>query len=123
MKKKSSSLKVTINIKSYSPIYINRFILFSKQALGNYNVIYRNPIFLPKKIERFTLLKSPHVDKKAREQFERISYSRMFCFYLPNIEQNHNMLYKILNLLSNFSKGIQVEFKHAEDSKIILQNK
>src|SRR3546814_16895634 len=32
----------------------------------------RGPIPLPTRIEKFTVLRSPHVDKKSREQFEKI---------------------------------------------------
>jgi small subunit ribosomal protein S10 len=32
----------------------------------------RGPIPLPTKIEKFTVNRSPHIDKKSREQFERL---------------------------------------------------
>jgi small subunit ribosomal protein S10 len=37
----------------------------------------RGPIPLPNKIERFTVLRSPHVDKKSREQFELKTHKRL----------------------------------------------
>ena len=36
----------------------------------------RGPIPLPTRIERFTVLRSPHIDKKSREQFEIRSLRR-----------------------------------------------
>ena len=39
------------------------------------------PIPLPTKIERFTVLRSPHVDKKSREQFEQRTYKRLIEIY------------------------------------------
>jgi small subunit ribosomal protein S10 len=33
--------------------------------------VIRGPIPLPTRIEKFTVLRSPHVNKKSREQFER----------------------------------------------------
>ena len=37
----------------------------------------RGPIPLPTKIERFTVLRSPHIDKKSREQFEIRTHKRL----------------------------------------------
>src|SRR5213075_2693782 len=37
----------------------------------------RGPIPLPTKIEKFTVLRSPHVDKKSREQFEIRTHKRV----------------------------------------------
>ena len=37
----------------------------------------RGPIPLPNKIERFTVLRSPHVNKKSREQFEIRTHKRI----------------------------------------------
>ncbi|MDR3156223.1 MAG: 30S ribosomal protein S10 [Holosporaceae bacterium] len=37
----------------------------------------RGPIPLPNKIERFTVLRSPHIDKKSREQFELKTHKRL----------------------------------------------
>ena len=37
----------------------------------------KGPIPLPTKIERFTVNRSPHVDKKSREQFEIRTYKRV----------------------------------------------
>ena len=43
----------------------------------------RGPIPLPTRIEKFTVLKSPHVNKKAREQFERRTYKRVLDIIDP----------------------------------------
>ena len=41
----------------------------------------RGPIPLPTKIEKFTVLRSPHVDKKSREQFEIRTHKRMLDIF------------------------------------------
>lgn len=43
------------------------------------------PIPLPTRIERYTVLKSPHVDKKSREQFEMRTHKRIIDIYEPNV--------------------------------------
>lgn len=37
----------------------------------------RGPVPLPNRIERFTVLRSPHIDKKSREQFELKTHKRL----------------------------------------------
>lgn len=43
----------------------------------------RGPIALPTRIEKFTVLKSPHVNKKSREQFERRTHKRLLDIVEP----------------------------------------
>lgn len=45
--------------------------------------IVRGPIPLPTRIEKFTVLRSPHVNKKAREQFERRTHKRLLDIVDP----------------------------------------
>ena len=37
----------------------------------------RGPVPLPNRIERFTVLRSPHIEKKSREQFELQTHKRL----------------------------------------------
>lgn len=43
----------------------------------------RGPIPLPTRIERYTVLRSPHVDKKSREQFEMRTHRRLVDIFEP----------------------------------------
>jgi len=43
------------------------------------------PIPLPTRIERYTVLRSPHVDKKSREQFEMRTHKRIIDIFEPNV--------------------------------------
>ena len=43
----------------------------------------RGPIPLPTRIEKYTVLRSPHVDKKSREQFEIRTHLRMMDIVDP----------------------------------------
>lgn len=61
---------------------------------------------LPKKKNRITLLKSPHVNKSAREQFEIKYYSTV-------LQLNSEINYKILEiLLVNKPKSVSVSVKN-----------
>ena len=41
------------------------------------------PVPLPTRIERYTVLRSPHVDKKSREQFEMRTHRRLIDIFEP----------------------------------------
>ena len=44
----------------------------------------RGPIPLPNRIQRFTVLRGPHIDKKSREQFEIRTHKRIIDISDPN---------------------------------------
>lgn len=48
------------------------------------NARVRGPIPLPTRIERYTVLRSPHIDKKSREQFEIRTHKRIIDIIDPN---------------------------------------
>lgn len=43
----------------------------------------RGPVPLPTRIERYTVLRSPHIDKKSREQFEMRTHKRLIDILEP----------------------------------------
>ena len=65
----------------------------------------RGPIPLPLRIERFTVLRSPHIDKKSREQFEIRTYKRMLDIVDPT-PQTVDALMKL-----DLAAGVDVEIK------------
>lgn len=64
-----------ISLKSQNLFLLNRFTNVIKQLfdLIGVPIIYKTPI----NIQKFTILRSPHVNKKAREQFEIRTYNRI----------------------------------------------
>ena len=65
----------------------------------------RGPIPLPTKIERFTVNRSPHVDKKSREQFEMRTQTRL----IDILESNTQTLDALSQL--NLPAGVEVDIK------------
>jgi len=63
------------------------------------------PVPLPNKRRCFTVLRSPHVDKKAREQFELVSHKRILDIVTPS-DQTMDALMKL-----NISAGVDVEIR------------
>ena len=65
----------------------------------------RGPIPLPTRIERFTVNRSPHVDKKSREQFEIRTFKRLLDIVSPT-PQTVDALMKL-----DLAAGVDVEIK------------
>ncbi len=63
------------------------------------------PIPLPTRINKFTVLRSPHVDKKSREQFEIRTHKRVLDILEPT-QQTLDALMKL-----DLSAGVDVEIK------------
>ena len=64
------------------------------------------PIPLPTEINRFTVLRGPHVNKKAREQFEMRTHKRLIDIVDPT-QQTVDSLMKL-----DLSSGVDVEIKY-----------
>ncbi len=65
----------------------------------------RGPIPLPTNIERYTVLRSPHIDKKSREQFEIRTHRRLLDIIDPT-PQTVDALMKL-----DLAAGVDVEIK------------
>jgi len=63
------------------------------------------PVPLPTRIHKFTVLRSPHVNKKSREQFEIRTHKRMLDILEPT-QQTVDALMKL-----DLSPGVDVEIK------------
>ena len=53
------------------------------EALREAGTKVRGPVPLPTRIERYTVLRSPHIDKKSREQFEIRTHKRLIYINEP----------------------------------------
>ena len=65
----------------------------------------RGPIPMPTRIEKFTVLRSPHVNKKSREQFEVRTHKRLLDIVNPT-PQTVDALMKL-----DLASGVDVEIK------------
>ncbi len=65
----------------------------------------RGPIPLPTRIEKFTVLRSPHIDKKSREQFEIRVHKRLLDIIDPT-PQTVDALMKL-----DLAAGVDVEIR------------
>ena len=65
----------------------------------------KGPIPLPVKIEKFTVLRGPHIDKKSRDQFEIRTHTRL----LDLIDPPPETVEALMNI--DLAAGVQIEVK------------
>ena len=75
------------NIRIHLRAYDNKVLDISTQEIVNTakrtGAQVKGPIPLPTRIEKFTVLRSPHINKKSREQFETRTHKRLIDIIDP----------------------------------------
>ena len=75
---------IKIRLKSYDHRLIDQSAKKIVDSVVRTGAVVNGPIPLPTKKEVFTVLRSPHVNKTAREQFERRTHKRLIQIVNPN---------------------------------------
>lgn len=96
---------IRIRLKGYDHKLLDSAVAEIVQTVRRTGGRVAGPIPLPTKIERFTVNRSPHVDKKSREQFEIRTHKRLIDILEPT-QQTIDELGKL-----ELSSGIDVELK------------
>ncbi len=72
-----ASQKIRIRMDAYDHEVLDGAATAIVEAAKRTGARVHGPIPLPTRIERYTVLRSPHVNKKSREQFEMRTHKRM----------------------------------------------
>ena len=62
--------RIRLKLKAYDHRVLDRTVAAIVEAVKRTGADIRGPIPMPTKIKRYTVLKSPHINKDSREQFE-----------------------------------------------------
>jgi small subunit ribosomal protein S10 len=97
--------KIRIKLKSYDHILIDKSTEKIIKTVKSTGAVVSGPIPLPTRRTVFTVLRSPHVDKKSREQFEIRAHKRIIDI--------HNSNNKTVDALSKLEipAGVDIEIK------------
>jgi small subunit ribosomal protein S10 len=76
--------RIRIRLKAFDHRLIDRSASEIVETAKRTGAQVRGPIPLPTKIERYTVLTSPHVDKDARDQYETRTHKRVMDIVDPN---------------------------------------
>jgi small subunit ribosomal protein S10 len=97
--------KIRLTLKSYDHQLLDKAvkqIVMTVRRTGSHIV---GPVPMPNKKRCFTVLRSPHVDKKSRDQFEIVTHRRILDIVSPS-DQTMDALMKL-----SISSGVDVEIR------------
>jgi len=100
-----SNTKIRIRLKAYDHKLLDRSASDIVDTATKTGAKVVGPIPLPTRISKYTVLRSPHVDKKSREQFEIRTHKRLMDIMEPT-QQTVDALMKL-----DLSAGVDVEIK------------
>lgn len=97
--------KIRITLKSYDHILIDKSTEKIIKTVRSTGAVVSGPIPMPTRKSVYTVLRSPHVDKKSREQFQISSHKRIIDI--------HNSSSKTVDSLSKLDipAGVDIEIK------------
>ena len=97
--------KIRIRLKAYDYKLLDQSAGEIVETAKRTGATVRGPVPLPTKVERFTILISPHADKDARDQFELRTHKRVMDILNPT-DKTVDALMKL-----DLPAGVDVEIK------------
>jgi small subunit ribosomal protein S10 len=97
--------RIRLTLKSYDHQLLDAAVKQIVMTVKRTGSQLMGPVPLPNRRRCFTVLRSPHVDKKSREQFELVTHRRILDIVAPS-DQTMDALMKI-----NISSGVDVEIR------------
>lgn len=97
--------KIRIRLKAYDHRILDQAVGEIVETAKRTGAKVAGPIPLPTVLNKFTVLRSPHVDKKSREQFEIRTHKRLLDILEPT-PQTVDALMKL-----DLSAGVDIEIK------------
>jgi len=97
--------KIRIRLKAYDHRLLDQSVEEILETALRTGARVVGPIPLPTEINKYCVLRSPHVDKKSREQFEIRTHKRL----LEILEPTQETIDALMKL--NLSAGVDVELK------------
>lgn len=101
----SMSQRIRIKLKSYDHNLVDKSAEKIVKTVRNTGAVVTGPIPLPTEMKIFTVLRSPHVNKKAREQFQLATHKRLLDIYTSS-SRTVDALSKL-----DLPSGVEVEIK------------
>lgn len=101
----ATSERMRIRLKAYDHRLLDQAVKEIVETVNKAGGRISGPIPLPTRVHRYTVLRSPHIDKKSREQFEIRVHKRLIDILEPT-QQIADALMKL-----DLSAGIDVEIK------------
>jgi small subunit ribosomal protein S10 len=97
--------KIRIRLKAYDHKVLDQSAQRIVEAAESTGAMIVGPVPLPTKIEKFTVIRSPFIDKDSREQFEIRTHKRL----IDVVEPGSKTIDTLMRL--NLPAGVDIEIK------------
>jgi small subunit ribosomal protein S10 len=97
--------KIRIRLKAYDHRVLDQSVKEIVETVRSSGARIIGPIPMPTRRNRWTVLRSPHVDKKSREQFEMRTHKRI----IDIVESSPTTVDSLMKL--DLSSGVDIEIK------------
>ncbi len=97
--------KIRIRLRSYDHKLLDKSVQEIVETARSTGARVAGPIPLPTEINKYCVLRSPHIDKKSREQFEIRTYKRLMDILEPT-QQTMDAISKL-----DLAAGVDVEIR------------
>jgi small subunit ribosomal protein S10 len=97
--------RIRLKLRSYDHCLLDKAVKQIVLTVRRTGAQLMGPVPLPNKKRVFTVLRSPHVNKKSREQFELTTHKRILDIVAPS-DKTMDALMKL-----NISSGVDVEIR------------
>lgn len=97
--------RIRIRLKAYDHRVLDQSVQQIVEAAERTGAVVVGPVPLPTKIEKFTVIRSPFIDKDSREQFEIRTHKRL----IDVIEPGSKTIDTLMRL--NLPAGVDIEIK------------
>ena len=97
--------RIRLKLRSYDHRLLDRAVKQIVLTVRRTGAELMGPVPLPNKRRCFTVLRSPHVDKRSREQFELTTHKRILDIVAPS-DKTMDALMKL-----SISSGVDVEIR------------
>lgn len=101
----SGKERIRIKLRSYDHRMLDQSVGRIIEAAKRTGAMISGPVLLPTKIKKYTVLRSPHTDKKSREQFEIRIHKRLIDLKVPTAKTVDELM-KL-----DLPAGVDVEIK------------
>ena len=97
--------RIRIKLKSYDHRVLDNSVQQIVDAAERTGAMVVGPVPLPTRIEKFTVIRSPFIDKDSREQFEIRTHKRLVDILDPGAKTIDNLM------RLNLPAGVDIEIK------------
>ncbi len=103
----AQKIRITLKASDYNLLDRSSERIVNAVKLTGVHIV--GPVPLPTKKEKFTVMKSPHGDKKANEKFQLTTYKCLIDLHIPTMEKSHSVLDSLMKV--ELQAGVDVNIR------------